>query len=111
MSLVTVTQFIFQTASKRKVENEPEWSARRCYNSTLSQLPVQQAATTVSLQSVERCLQRHKVKNRPPLPATRTDLVLDAQYSTTYDGRPFVLVDDGQVDRILVFGTEKNLER
>ena len=72
---------------------------------------VQQAAVTLPLSSVERSLQRHKVKNRPPLPSTRQDLVLDAQYSVTTDGRPFVLVDDGLADRLLVFGTAKNLER
>ena len=74
-------------------------------------MSVQQAAVTLPLSSVERSLQRHKVKNRPPQPSTRQDLVLDAQYSVTTDGRPFVLVDDGLADRLLVFGTAKNLER
>jgi hypothetical protein len=37
--------------------------------------------------------------------------MLDVQYSLTTDGRPFVLVDDGQANRIIVFGTDRNLER
>lgn len=70
-----------------------------------------QAAVTAPLSTVERSFQRQKVKNRPPLPAARQDLQLDAQYSVTNDGRPFVLVDDGQADRILVFGTIETLQR
>lgn len=42
---------------------------------------------------------------------TCEDLRLDAQYNMTFDGRPFLLVDDGQAERILAFGTTENLER
>lgn len=93
------------------MEDEPEWSARHCYNSVLAQLPVAEAAVAVPLSTAERSLHRHRVRNRPPLPATRQDLVLGAQFSSTIDGRPFILVDDGQADRILVFGTTENLAR
>lgn len=96
---------------KRKADDEPDWTARHCYNHVLGQLPIQQAALAEPLSRVERSLQRHKVRNRPSLPNTSQDLVLDAQYSSTLDGRAFVLIDDGMMDRILVFGTVENLNR
>jgi hypothetical protein len=90
------------------MEGEPEWTARRCYNSVPGQLTVEEVAVTVPFSTVERSMQRQS-PYRPPLPATRQNLVLAAQYSSTINGRPFVLVDDGQADRILVFGTSENL--
>ena len=60
---------------------------------------------------VARTMQRHATKNRPPLPATRRDLILQAAHSKTSDGRPFVLVDDGLDDRIFVFSNELRLQR
>lgn len=96
---------------KRKLDDEPEWSARRAYNWTMNQLPVDEAALAAPLSSVERSLQRHKVQNRPELPQTRQDLILQPEHTVTADGRRFVLIDDGMADRILVFGTERNLNR
>jgi hypothetical protein len=100
-----------QESVKRTIDDNPEWTVRRSYNDVLAQGTVQQAAVTTPLSAVERTLQRHKVRTRPTLPTTRQDLLLGVQYASTSDGRPFVLVDDGQADRILVFGTAENLER
>ncbi len=102
---------VFQAAIKRKLEDEPDWTARRSYDSVVGLMSVQAAAVTVPLMNMERSLQRHKYRNRPPLPQTRQDLVLGQQYMSTNDGRPFVLIDDGNADRILVFGTAENLRR
>jgi 6-phosphogluconolactonase (cycloisomerase 2 family) len=60
---------------------------------------------------VERCLQRHKVQNRPELPQTRQDLILQPEHTVTADGRRFVLIDNRMADRIMVFSTERNLNR
>ncbi len=91
--------------------DEPEWSARLVYKEHITQLSVQEASVAVPLIAVERSLQRHKVSNRPVLPVTRRELVLQIPHTTTTDGRTFVLVDDGLDDRILVFGTTDQLRR
>jgi hypothetical protein len=96
---------------KRKLTEDPDLSARRAYNWSLNQLTVADASVVAPLASVERSLQRHKVKNRPELPNTRQDWILQPDHSITLDGRPFVLIDNGILDRIIVFGTERNLER
>ena len=96
---------------KRKLEEQPDWSARQAYNWQMNQLPVDEAALATPLTSVERSLQRFKVANRPPLPATRQDLMLGNNQTVTNDGRRFLLIDDGQADRIVVFCTDNNLER
>ena len=96
---------------KLQLDNHSQYSAKRAYNAEVNQLTVNGAATAPVFSSIERSLQRHKVKNRPPLPQSRQALVLPASYSITTDGRPLVLIDDGQADRILVFGTQLQLQR
>lgn len=99
-------------ASKRKLETNPEWTAKRAYYSELNMLPVHEAAIAAPLSAVERSLQRYKIRNRPPLPATRQDLVIQPEHRMTIDGRRLLLVDDGVADdRMLIFGTNENITR
>jgi hypothetical protein len=102
-----------QTGQKRKLDDEPEWSARHAYRQQINQMSVAEAAVSTPLASVGRSLQRHKVRNRPLLPDARDDLVLLPEHTVTVDGRGFVLIDDGpgQNDRILVFATQEQLQR
>lgn len=86
-------------------------TAKQAYNLEINQLNVAAAATAPTLSSVERSLQRHKVKHRPPLPAARQDLDLPPESKLTTDGRQLLLIDDGAADRIMVFGTENQLRR
>ena len=102
---------MWQTAVKRQIDNHPEHSVRRSYYAELNQLPVAEAALTAPLSEMERSMQRYKVRNRPELPATRQDLILQLEHTITTSGLPFVLIDDGVPDRILVFGSEANLHR
>ena len=96
---------------KRKLDEEPQWTARRAYNNVVNQLTVDEASFVAPVTSVERALQWHKVRNRPALPTTRQDLVLEHEHTVTTDGRQFLLIDNGLADRILVFGSEKHMER
>jgi hypothetical protein len=100
-----------QAAMKHRLDEEPEWSAKRAYYSEVNGLSVADATVAPTLSSVERSLQRHKVKYRPPLPATRQDLVLPPNLTVTTDGRTFKLIDDGLADRLIVFGTDQQLIR
>lgn len=96
---------------KTQLANNSHFSAKRAYSAEINHLSVADAAIAPPLSTVERTLQRHKVKTRPPLPATRQALVLPASYTITTDGRPFKLIDDGQADRIIVFGTQEQVNR
>ena len=101
----------FQDACKRKLDDNPDWTAKKAYNCNVNRLPIAEAAVSVPLTAVERTLQRYKHRNRPPLPDTRQDLRLLPEHRLTTDGRRLLLIDDGLVDRILVFGTNENLTR
>jgi hypothetical protein len=96
---------------KRRLDDNPDFTAKQAYNSEINQLNVAAAATAPTLSAIERSLQRYKVKHRPSLPATRQDLFLPPNTTVTTDGRQFLLTDDGATDRILVFGTENHLRR
>lgn len=93
------------------MEDEPERSARRIYNHQVNELDVDEAAVALPFSSVERSMQRYRVRNRPPLPDTRQNLVLLPEHTVTTDGKAFVLIDDGEADRILVFATEQQVQR
>jgi len=92
-----------QAVIKSQMDNN--LTAKGAYNAEVNQLSVADTAITPPLSTVESILQRHKVKTRLPLPATRQDLALPASYTTTTNGRPFKLIDDGQADRINDFRT------
>jgi hypothetical protein len=96
---------------KRHLEVNKDSTAKQAYNVEINKLTVAAAASAPTLPSVERSLQRYKVKNRPPLPAARQDLVLSPEYQLTTDGRQFLLIDDGTIERIMVFGTTNQLKR
>jgi hypothetical protein len=103
---------LVQTSAKRQLEDNPEWSARRAYNTEINKLPLPEASLAVPLSTIQRSLNHFKVRNRPPLPATRQDLILLPAHQATTDGRRLLLIDDGlAMDRLLVFGTALNIER
>jgi hypothetical protein len=96
---------------KRKLDDNPDLTPKQAYNSEINQLNVAAAATAPTFAGSERTLQRHKMKHRPPLPASRSDLVIPDNYKLTTDGRQLVLIDDGAADRIIVFGTTNQMQR
>jgi hypothetical protein len=96
---------------KRHLEVNIDITAKDAYNREINQLNTVAASTAPTFSSVERSLQRHKVKHRPALPATRQDLDLPVESKRTTDGRQFLLIDDGAADRIMVFCTENQLQR
>ena len=96
---------------KRQLESNPDMPAKQAYNHEINQLTIAAASTAPTFSSVERSLQRHKVKHRTALLATRQDLDLPVESKCTTDGRQFLLIDDGAADRIMVFCTENQLQR
>jgi hypothetical protein len=93
------------------MDDNSEWSARRVYNDHMRDMTVDEAAKVLPLSTVARSMQRHRVRNRPELPNSRRDLVLQAQYAVTSAGQAFVLIDDGMDDKIVVFATMEQLHR
>jgi len=47
----------------------------------------------------------------PRQPHNRADLVLGPPWDTTADGRPLILVDDGQQDKLVILCTQENITR
>jgi hypothetical protein len=92
---------------KRRLQDDPQWSARTAYYTEVNQITVRDVALAPPLSSVERALQRHKVHNCPPLPVFCQDLVLQQQHTTISSGLPFLLINDGFADRILVWNRGK----
>jgi len=58
---------------------------------------------------VSSALYRHRKKNIPVLPATRADVDLQGSWAETADGQPFLLLSDGDADKIVAFSTDAQL--
>ena len=67
----------------------------------LAQLP--------SLESIRSSLYRARHEDSPILPTLRRDVSLSTRFSNTRSGEDFLLVDDGDDDKIMIFATEENL--
>ena len=71
------------------------------------------AAKLPKLDSLKRTIQRQRVQQMaaPGQPASLEELVLLAEYQQTAKGEQFLLYDSGpETQRILIFGTQRNLE-
>ena len=74
-------------------------------------VPVDVHAALGNPDTVKRSLRRERAKHMPKNPASLSELMLDGEWTTTVDGDPFVIYDNG-VDssaRMLVFGTDLGL--
>ena len=74
-------------------------------------VPVDVRAALSNPDTVKRSLRRERAKHMPKNPASLSELMLDGEWTTTVDGDPFVIYDNG-VDssaRMLVFGTDVGL--
>ena len=60
--------------------------------------------------SVKTILQRERSKCRPVLPVSRMELNLPEEFTQTRQGEPFLIANDGEEDRIMVFSTAAHLE-
>ncbi|KAK3083881.1 hypothetical protein FSP39_004588 [Pinctada imbricata] len=61
-------------------------------------------------QSSHSILYRQRAKLLPKLPTNLRELTLHGDWTTTTAGEPFLLVDDGTDQRILIFATQANLK-
>ena len=52
---------------------------------------------------------RQRSKMRPALPKNRTDVNIEGKWAETLSGERFLLADDGEKNRILIFSTHENL--
>ena len=65
------------------------------------------------IQTFEGCksqLYRERSKDRPVLPKRRQDIRLEGEWTETSAGEQFLLIDEGEENRMLVFATQTNLE-
>ena len=71
------------------------------------------AAKLPKLDSLKRTIQRQRVRQQtaPVQPTTLEQLALPEEYKRTSKGEQFLLYDSGsETQRILIFGTQRNLE-
>lgn len=87
-------------------------SARKIIAESTKLTTVATAATMPSVKSMTRMVGRIRQKSKfPKNPKTLKELELPEDFKKTTKGKDFLIFDNGAVDdRMLVFGTKKNLE-
>ncbi|XP_064631726.1 uncharacterized protein LOC135500763 [Lineus longissimus] len=51
----------------------------------------------------------HRRKQMPLLPALREDIILEGQWRQTADGGDFLIANDGDIDKLIIFGSVESL--
>ena len=69
------------------------------------------AARFLTLSSVKSTLYRQRRKLIPALPATRTEVHFEGEWAQTVKGEPFLVAEDGDNDKIIIFASERNLRQ
>ena len=95
---------------KRKAKDSQD-SSHYIVGERLQTISECSAAKLPKLDSLKRTIQRQRVLAAPVQPDTFEQLILPKEYKRTSKGEPFLLYDSGaETQRILIFGTKRNLE-
>ena len=62
------------------------------------------------MQSMKSSLYRARRERLQPMPKSHFELNLSGDWAKPLDGQNFVLANDGQDDKIVLFGTESSLK-
>ncbi len=101
-------------AGMRKRARDESTSINVIYDDQLEVISQEQNSADVlaqlpSLESIRSSLYRARHEDTPILPTLRRDVSLSTRFSNTRSGEDFLLVDDGDDDKIMIFATEENL--
>ena len=68
-------------------------------------------AAKPTFRKVKSALYNHRRKMLPPLPRRLQEVTLEGTWAETSQGKPFMLANDGDEQKIVVFSTDENLEK
>lgn len=67
-------------------------------------------ASLPTFQSIRPSLYRSRRKRRPCMPRSRANVHFEGEWAQTIDSRRFLLVEDGDDDKVVIFATDDNLK-
>jgi hypothetical protein len=105
-------------ALKRKVDEEPTRPAKQIYNQVLQEIQHELAENfdevAVGLKtfdSVATIIYRQKRRHFPHQSRHRKDIFINGEFAVTKNGDQFLLAEEGEEEKILVFGTVAFLQK
>ena len=99
-------------ATKENAKAQPFKNLKRIYEDAFGGAHVEDEEAVDALPSLKKyrqTLHRSRATRLPKLLHTRQDIALRGEWIQTTDGHPFLLADDGEEDRILIFETAQNI--
>ena len=112
-SLIEVKKMVNDLKTKTKENIRPVPQIYQEEVQKLAALPKSEevAARFPTLSSVKSTLYRQRRKRIPALPATRTEVHFEGEWTQTVKGEPFLVAEDGDNDKIIIFASERNLQQ
>ena len=103
---------ILKHQAKEMAKAEPSRPMKRIYEEVFRNVDLDDERNMdymPALQNIKNSLYTSRARRLPRIPHTRAEVELQGEWRTTLDGRDFVLANDGQDDKIIIFGTVQNL--
>ena len=69
------------------------------------------AAAMPPLEQIKSSLYAHRRMRLPPLPSSRANICLEGEWTKTASGDDFLIADDGDDDKVLIFATDDNIRQ
>lgn len=99
-------KFLSNTRKRAREETTP---MLQLYNNEIAKQIPGEVHQLPSFHSIRSALYRQRKKTIPVVPLTRGDVDLDGMWVETSDGRSFLLISDGDADKIIAFSTDEQL--
>ncbi len=103
---------IAHNRAKEDAKNQPFKSMKRIFDEAFGNVELENEDVMDNLPSFKRhktSLYDARRSRIPKIPHSKADISLEGEWTTTVDGREFVIANDREEDRLLIFGTTQNL--
>lgn len=97
-------------SNMRKRAREETTPLQALYNEEITQHAIAETHIFPSFPSLKSALYRHRKTTVPPLPNSLAEVNLEEPWTSTSDGQPFLLFQDHDADKMLVFATVEQLQ-
>lgn len=95
---------------KEKVKTEHRQPVKRLFDEAFESEDPGEVPASCSFVGMKTTLYRSRRTLVPVLPTQLGNIVLEGEWTQTLDQKPFLLANDGEENKILVFSTDQNLE-
>jgi hypothetical protein len=98
--------------AKEMAKNQPTRPMKRIFSEVFGSVDLDDERNMdhlPNLRNIKNSLYLSRASRLPRIPHSRVEVQLEGEWRHTLDGRDFILANDGEDDRLIIFGTVHNL--